>query len=328
MFFVTSCDIIPPVVSGVEIMTQQQTFGYACAILTAVTWAFALIFFKRSGERISPITLNLFKNSIGLAMLIATQIVLWLTGVDRQTCSVANLDLRDVGVLLLSGFLGIALADTLFFRSLNLIGVGIVAIVDCLYSPFIIIFSWVMLDEKLGPFQVVGASLVLSGVLVSSRLKPPGDRPRRRLVVGILLGALAMALMGFGIVMAKPVLERLPVVWATTVRLFAGTTSLVLLGGLMGWGKSMRAVFRPAAVWKFAVPGSVLGAYVSLLFWVAGFKYVEASVAGILNQTSTIFAIILASLILKEEFNRRKLLAIVLAMLGVVLVAWNPRWSG
>ena len=309
-------------------MAQEELFGHACAVLTALTWAFALILFKRSGERISPLALNLFKNSIGLTMLIATQIGLWLTGFDEETSRLANHHVGDIGILLISGFLGIALADTLFFRALNLIGVGIVAIVDCLYSPFIILFSWIMLGERLSMIQGVGMALVLAGVLVSSRLRAPEGRSHRQLIAGILLGALAMALMGFGIVMAKPVLERLPVVWATTVRLFAGTISLILLGGAMGWGRSMRSVFRPSAVWRFAVPGSVLGAYVSLLFWVAGFKYIKASVAAILNQTSTIFAIILATLILKEEFNGRKFLAIALAMIGVVLVAWDPAWSG
>lgn len=303
-------------------MTQQEILGQTCAILTALTWAFALILFKRSGERISPMALNLFKNSIGLVLLIVTQLVLWAV---EGMAAFGALSLGDLGILLVSGFLGIALADTIFFRALNLIGVGIVAIVDCLYSPFIILFSWLMLAEQLGEAQVGGAILVLSGVLVSSRLKAPEGRSHRQLVAGILLGALAMALMGFGIVLAKPILERTPVVWATTVRLLAGTGSLVVLGAMMGWSKSLWSVFRPTTAWKFAAPGSVLGAYVSLLLWVAGFKYIQASVAGILNQTSTIFAIILASLILKEEFNRRRLLAITLAMLGVVLVAWNPR---
>ena len=236
---------------------------------------------------------------------------------------------HEIGILLISGFIGIALADTIFFYALNMIGVGIVAIVDCLYSPFIILFSWLMLKEKLGPFQYVGAAMVLSGVLMSSRLAPPRKRTRGQLIIGILLGASSMGMMAYGIVLAKPVIEQYPIFTATTVRLLSGTLSLAVFGLFLPERRVIFGVFRPSHAWKSCLPGAVLGAYVSLVFWVAGFKYIEASIAGILNQTSTMFAIILATLMLKEELTGRKLLAVFLALSGVVLVTLNPqlcRW--
>ena len=58
-----------------------------------------------------------------------------------------------------------------------------------------------------------------------------------------------------------------------------------------------------------------------MIFWVAGFKYTdESAVAGILNQTSIIFAIILASIFLKERFTTRKLIAVIIASAGVVVI--------
>ncbi|MCH7814824.1 MAG: EamA family transporter, partial [Planctomycetes bacterium] len=48
------------------------------------------------------------------------------------------------------------------------------------------------------------------------------------------------------------------------------------------------------------------------------------SLAALLNQTSVIFALVLASVFLKERFTRRKLLAIVLGLAGVVLVVTAP----
>jgi drug/metabolite transporter (DMT)-like permease len=238
---------------------------------------------------------------------------------------------HEIGILLISGFIGIALADTIFFYALNLIGVGIVSIVDCLYSPFIILFSWLILSEKLGPFQYVGAGLVLSGVLLSSRLAPPRKRTRGQLILGMFLGASSMGMMAFGIVLAKKVIECYPVFTATTVRLLAGTVSLAALSLFLPERNVIFSVFRPSHVWRSCLPGAVLGAYVSLVFWVAGFKYIEASIAGILNQTSTMFAIILATVMLKEELTRRKLLAVALALGGVILVTLNSqlcRWLG
>jgi drug/metabolite transporter (DMT)-like permease len=302
----------------------QQIVGQTCAILTALTWAFALIFFKLSGERIPPMALNLFKNVVGLVLLIATVLVLWALGLEEGLVLFEKHPAREIWILLISGFIGIALADTVFFHALNLTGVGIVAIVDCLYSPSIILFSFFMLSERLGRFQWVGAAMILAAVLVSSRLAPPRHRTRGQLIGGVLLGASSMAMMGFGIVLAKPVLNTFPLIWATIIRMVAGTVSLAAVGMFLPEGLSLYSVFRPSRVWKWCIPGSILGAYASLVCWMAGFKYIEASVAGVLNQTSSIFAIVLATVILKESFDRRKLLAVTLALGGVVLVAMNP----
>jgi drug/metabolite transporter (DMT)-like permease len=75
-------------------------------------------------------------------------------------------------------------------------------------------------------------------------------------------------------------------------------------------------------VWKASLPASILGTYVSLWMWMAGFKYTYASVAALLNQTSVVFALIFAALILKESLGRRKLVAITLALGGAVVVWW------
>jgi drug/metabolite transporter (DMT)-like permease len=229
----------------------------------------------------------------------------------------------DVGILLLSGFIGIAVADTLFFYSLNLVGVGIISIVDCLYSPMVFFFSAILLSESLTPLQYAGGGMILVAVLITSRHKPPEGRTRLQLLAGIALGVLDMAFLAFGIVIAKRVLEGFPIVWASLIRLVGGTAALAVIVALLPQRRAIVSVFSPSRSWKFILPASVLGAYLSLLLWIGGFKYTKASVAGILNQTSSIFALILATLILKEAFTKKKFAAVVLALAGIVLVFWN-----
>ena len=64
----------------------------------------------------------------------------------------------------------------------------------------------------------------------------------------------------------------------------------------------------------------MLGTYLAYVFWVGGFKYADASIAAILNQTTVVFAIILATVIVKERLTRRKALAVLLAVVGVLTV--------
>jgi drug/metabolite transporter (DMT)-like permease len=291
--------------------------GEVFSLLAALAWACSLVLFQRSGQSVPPLALNLFKNIVGLVLLAATMLI------DLPAASAAlRVPPADLAILVVSGVIGIAVADTTFFASLNRIGVGLVSIVDCTYSPSVIAFSWLLLGERLSLVQGCGAALVLGGLLVSSRHKSPSGQRPAALMSGILLGVGSMALMALGIVLAKPVLEHhdFPLIPAAVIRLLSGTVVLVLFMSCTSWRGQLRQTITPRRVWLWNIPAAVLGAYLSMIFWIAGFKYTEASRAGILNQTSVIFALILASVFLRERMTARKLVAVMLALVGVVAV--------
>ena len=72
-----------------------------------------------------------------------------------------------------------------------------------------------------------------------------------------------------------------------------------------------------------AFPATVSGNYIALVLWVAGMKYTTASRAGVLNQMSTIFLFILATVWLKEKMTAQRLAAILLAVAGAYLVIFD-----
>ncbi|MBN2171665.1 MAG: DMT family transporter [Candidatus Krumholzibacteriota bacterium] len=287
--------------------------GELYALASAITWGLAVILFKKSGETVPPFALNLFRVVVSLVVFVP---LLFITGQGLLRPAPA----MDYLILALSGVIGIALSDTLFHRALNMVGAGIVAIVDCLYSPFVLLFAWSLLGEMLTVRQALGMILVIAGVIVASRHRPPPGLTPRRLVLGILLGAGAMATVSFAIVIAKPVLERHPVVWATSVRQIACVLVMLPAALLSPRRRRILSVFRPRRDWRYSVSGTMLGSCLALLFWIAGMKYAPASLVAILNQTSTIYVLIFATLFLREPFTRRKGLAAALAVAGILLV--------
>ncbi len=295
-------------------MSYDQ-IGQLCALATAITWAFALVLFKKSGETVGPLALNLFKNVIALALLAIT-----LPLVGEGLDAIRDQSWHSIGILLISGVIGIAMADTAFFYSLNKIGVGFVSIVECAYSPSVILCSYLMLGDRLTLSHYVGAGFILTAVLISSRHKPPPGKTSRDITLGFIVGVAAMAMMAYGIVLAKPVLTDFPLIWATTLRLLGGTVAIAIIAVVSPRRREYWRVFKPTAMWRVSVPGSIMGTYFALILWVAGFKYSKAGVVAMLNQTSVIFALIFASLILKEPFGRRKAMSIVLAITGIVIV--------
>lgn len=305
----------------------NHLIGQSSALMAAVTWATALVLFKRSGEHIEPIALNLFKNAIALVCLTATLAVglVWapagaLVWQGPAESAPEPLQNGEIALLLLSGIVGIALADTLVFAALRLTGVGLLTIAECTYTPFMVLFSWVLLSEQLGWVQGAGVVLILLAVLVASRHRPPTDRTPTQIALGIVLGIVAMGTMAWAIVVVTPLIRRYPLVPITTLRMAAGLGGLVLFMLLSGSLRTHLGVFRPTRVWRTAVPAALLGTYFSILFWTAGFKYTYTSVAAVLNQTSAIMACVLAAIFLHERLLLRHYLALAAAICGVLLV--------
>jgi drug/metabolite transporter (DMT)-like permease len=294
----------------------QVTMGEFYALLCALLWAFAVILFRKSGETIAPFALNLFRVVVGSGLLTIT---LYVTG--------GRLDQggswRDVLILCGSGVLAIAVADTMFHKCLNAVGAGITAIVDCLYSPLVVIFAFFMLGETLGVKQLLGMALVVGGVLIATIHKSDQVINRWSMIRGVLWGTGAMTALSLGIVIAKPVLEHTPVLWATTVRQLGAMAALVPIAMLSPQRRQYVGVFKPRLNWRYSLSGAIVGSYLSLIFWIAGMKYTLAGAAAILNQTSSIYVLVLATIFLKESFTKRKLAALLAALAGILLVTMN-----
>jgi drug/metabolite transporter (DMT)-like permease len=294
-------------------MERVPYIGEIFSLSTALIWAVAVILFRRSGERVHPVALNLFKNTLSMVLILPT---MWIIG---QTLFL-KAPISEYLLLMLSGAIGIAVGDTLFFKSLNQIGAGLTAIVVCLYSPFIIGLSVVLLGDRLSVLQMLGALMVVIAVLSTIKRGAIRKVPRKDLLQGILWGVLATACMAVGIVMIKPVLTRSPLLWATEVRLFGAVPALGLVVAIHPLRKKVISSLGSPGSWRFTISGSIIGAYAAMVVWLAGMKYAPVSIASALNQTSTVFVVILAAIFLKEPLTPRRLVAIALAFAGVLLV--------
>ena len=224
--------------------------GEACAVASALTWSGGVILYKRLGEILPPLQLNLLKNVIVLLVLVPT--------------------------LLLTP------------------GIG-----------------W----PSLPPSAI--ALTLLSGVILVTRRKAEKVLDAKQLRAGVLYGAAAVILMAVAIVMVKRVLEGQPLLWVVTLRLLGGAIGLA--GAFFWRGEPLlsKDPALPRLRWSILVAGALLGQYVSMMLWLAGYKYTQASVAAILNETSSIFIVLLAWLFLREGLGMRKIAGVCCTMSGV-----------
>lgn len=291
--------------------------GEWLALASAVVWAVAVILFRISGFSLHPLALNLGKNLFALILIAVTSLI---TGASFSP----GVGIKHTLLLLFSGFLGIAISDTLFLWCLKLIGASLTAIVEGVYAPIVIGLSYLFLGERLTGIQLLGVVMIVSAVITISTSDVDNGRSpltRKNLILGIVQGVLAMAFVAVGIVIIKPVLKDIPVVWATGVRLAGGTLPLVFLPLFPRRRDNFRPLLR-LSTWKILAPASFLGTYLSLMFWIGGVKYTFASVASALNQLSTIFIFILATVFLKEKATTWRILAVAMAFIGAFLATF------
>jgi drug/metabolite transporter (DMT)-like permease len=294
-----------------------MSFGDICAVASALFWSVAVILMRVSGLKVPPLPLTFFKIWVAVLLLMGT--LLW-----EGSPWVLDLSSQDYLRLVVSAVLGITLADTMIASALNRLGASLQALADCVYSPVIALVGVVMFGEHLSAWEMMGGALVVSGVFVGAtrtvEIKKPKD-----LWIGILLAAGAHIIMAIGILMVRDLFREHSLVWVSTFR-FVVAGVVMLFWGALGGRKKLRHLFlgfRTRETWKFMIPMSILGPFLATLFWVAGFKHLNAGRAAIFNQLSTVFIVLLAYLILKEKFTARKIAGVLLAIVGSLVVAMH-----
>jgi drug/metabolite transporter (DMT)-like permease len=288
-------------------------WGEFFALASAFSWALAIILFRKAGDALPPFELNLFKNLLGFTLILPTLAVV-------EGFQFAAFSLQEISVAILSGFLGIAVADTWYLRALSLMGASRTGIVAGLLSPFVILLSILFLDESLHGWQLAGFALVMAGILLVTWRQNRREIDAAHLGKGVFYGIGAVFLMAVGIVMVKEILETRPFIMTAGIRLAGGSAGMLIYMMFRGRYQQVKQQFMKPLPWKLIIAASFLGAYASMMMWLAGYKLIPASVASVLNETANAWIVLLAWLMLHESIGRSKVAGILLTSAGVIIM--------
>ena len=264
--------------------------------------------------------INPVKSIIGLLLFMLTCLIMGVPLIPD-----AQFSNSDLLILSISGIIGIGIADIIFLHSLNILGAGISAIVDTVYSPFVILFAFIILGESLTSTQLLGGALIIGAVLYASTKIQNIPVNRKRFKQGVFYGVGSIAMMALGIVMIKPILNTVSEniglqLWIAGYRLVSGVLvsgSIMLIANRR---QNILGALRDRKLWFPLIVSSVLAAYLGIAMWVMGMSMTTASISSILNQTATIFILIFAWIFLGEPLTKRRISSIVVAMFGAYLV--------
>lgn len=286
--------------------------GDLYAVITAVCWSSAVILFDISTKNFTAIQLNVLKNFIGVFGFILTIVLFSIPS--------PNFSQQDIFTLALSGFLGILIADGLFLESLRRLGSGISAVVSTIYTPTVFIIAFILFNETINLHSYIGGVLVLGGITISV-FQPPKTIKKRNLYIGILFGIMANILTAYSVLIIKPIMKNNSVIYVALYRFSIGFIFGILINILKSGIKQVIQKFKQGLTNQYVVFGAILGTYLSVIFWLAGYKYTLAGRAAIYNQLSTVFIIILARVFLKEPMTSKKIIGVSLAIFGAMIVS-------
>ncbi|MEJ6645629.1 MAG: DMT family transporter, partial [Akkermansiaceae bacterium] len=240
--------------------------GDLCAIGSAIVWSFSVILMRVSGFTIPALPLTFFKIVVAIicfAIVLAFQGQLWVTGLTTG----------DYLRLSVSAVLGISLADTMIASALNRLGASLQALADCAYSPSIALVGLVMFGEKLNSWELIGGSLVVSGVFVGAAMTTE-VKNKRDLWIGVALAAGAHIIMAIGILMVRDIYTQQSIVWVSGFRFLIAALVMFIAVAVTTPKQISRKLFlgfQHPETWRTMIPMSILGPFIATLLWVAGF---------------------------------------------------------
>ena len=293
-------------------MQLNLNLGDFYAILTALCWSCGVIFFEIAGRVLNSLQISLLKNIVGVLGFISFIIL--------QGDPFPDFIGQEYFILIISGIIGVAIGDIFFLASLRRIGSSLSAIVSTGYTISIFILAFLMFGEVISFISYLGGVLVILGVVIGT-IDRDLERTPKEILYGVSFGLLANLCTAYSVLLLRPIMDVHPVVPIALVRFSIGMIisafGILYLNGKLALRETILKGFSNYNL----LAGAFFGTFLSVIFWLAGFKYTLAGRAAIYNQLSTIFIILLASVFLNQQMTKRKWVAVSLALMGSFIVS-------
>ncbi len=298
--------------------------GEWAALTAALFWAIASFLYARLGKQMPAIWLNWIKSSIAVGLIGLTLLL--------RPDAPPQIGFGLLGLLGLSGAIGIGLGDSLFFAALRDLGARRALLLEAISPPLAAVLALLFLQERLALAAWVGIFLTVGGVswVIAER---QADQAEIRLRHGVGLGLLAVLAQAIGAVLSRAALLETSVspLWSSLIRLMAG--ALLLLPYLLvklakgpvppqSSSINQSSLFSPLRSGQFLLRlgvASVLGTYLGIWLQQTALKFTATGIAQALIATSPLFSLPIA-VMMGERVSGRAVLGAVVALAGVWLL--------
>lgn len=290
-------------------------FGGGLAALTAAfLWALASVWFTRLGSHLSVIEVNFLKGMLALILLVIT---LYLSGGGLQ-----SIPANALGLLLVSGVIGITLGDSAYLQALQHLGPRRTLLLATLAPPMVGLIAWGVLGETLAWTAWLGILLTVAGIAWVILERTPDSAPAFDLKLGLLFGFLAALSQSVALVLSRVALTRTSVdsLQSTILRLAAAVVVLAVWSLLRRKPLLSRTVFQAQPhLWATLGAATFIGTYLAMWLQQVSISLAPAGIVQTLLSASPLFILPIAAL-QGQKITPRAVLGALLALGGVALL--------
>lgn len=296
---------------------NNEIIGVMAALSSAASWALAAILFKMLGSQLPPVAMTLAKSIVGSILL----------GVVLLEVGFEAVDSDSLNLLIASGVLGIALADTFFFAALRNLSAYVIVVFFMLGHVLTVFLAILILGESVEQFSGIGILLTIGGISIVLLSQSWGEDSGSSNAIGLFYGTLSMLCMSGSTLIAKQALIATPTLQATLIRMLSGLAGIYIYSLFT---RQPKGFFKPFFNLKFSALFLLSVSIVTFGgFWLSlvGVKYLDVAIANTLNSTEPLFALPLAVIFLKERVTFPVVLGSLIAICGMIVLTegWLPK---
>lgn len=286
----------------------MEFIGIIAALSSAASWAFGTVVFEKLGKVVPYAGITFLKGVFSLVLML---FIVLICGDFK------SITLHDSLILTASGIIGIAIGDSLFFRSLQDLGAKIQVLYFLLGQIVTMILSFLLLGDVLSISEYVGAIVLLIGIIIVTWGKQE-DHPNK--LRGVLGGFLSILCFSISTIMIKYTDEQIDVISASFYRMLAGTIIMTIIGTT---GKRIGAWISPLKDKKiltlFLVNVLVItiGGFILSMYAI---KTISVSLASVLSTTEPIFVILFAYMINKDAIKKKEIIGAIISIIGLLFI--------
>lgn len=303
----------------------SHLIGETAAVGTSILWTSGSIFFASAAKRIGPLSVNAFRIVMAVTLLGSTHLFTFGTIVPSANDS-------QWFYMGLSGVIGLALGDFGYFGALALIGPRRGVLLMSLAPVFSALLAYLILDEILGLWAIIGIATTLAGVgvVILEREEDTGEvlLSKRQKTLGILLGLGGSLGQGIGFVISKygmmavaddPSAPLNPLS-ATLIRMITAAifiwifiTATGRLSRVLESSKDKKGITR-------TIGGAVTGPFLGVWLSMVAVTYTVAGVAATLMSLMPVMIIPVVWILYKQKTSWRGILGAGIAVTGVAIL--------
>jgi drug/metabolite transporter (DMT)-like permease len=304
---------------------SSHLIGESAALATAALWTSCSILFAAAGKRIGPLSVNAYRIVMATILLGVTHLLVFRTLVPPAGES----QWLYMGI---SGVVGLALGDFGYFGALVFMGPRRGVLLMAMAPIFSVISGYFILGEVLGPWNLLGIIITLSGVtwvILEKEMhtnEPP--LPTRRKAYGILCGLGGATGQGLGLVISKYGMlvaggegsGPLNTLSATLIRMIVASVFVWMLVTLSGRLPRVLKARHDGRAIRQTFAGAVTGPFAGVWLSMVAVTYAMAGVAATLMSLMPVLVIPVLWFLYRQKTSLRGIAGAAIAVIGVAIL--------